>query len=437
VRTGVNIRPGAVAEARAASHLSLAQLGAPHLTRAAIHRIEKGLSRPSLRSLSQIAERTGKPLSFFLPTADSWPRSPSLELERLVAEARFDEAVAYGGRLLEEEALPGGVVATIRYWLAEAHVRLNKPEVALELLASAIPALEEQGDPWMVAHALHIKSSALYLMDDPEGRFVAEAALRLTRELDPTPPMLEARVLNHLAAIAVHQQQWQQAVHLYNRALAAAEPLRNLRQLSLMYEGMGMAYSNLGRPTQARDYFSRALGLYELQSDMSSMARAEVNLSELLRIEGQFATAEDHVQRSLRYCDEYGVDRRNRSYATVGLAKLRFDQGRDGEVEELVEAAIRLAEERGESLSLATALQLLGRLRLRQQAGVEGDACYSRAIDLYGRLNLIDRVKEARIEYAEELDGQGRSVEARDQWRLAALADRGSPKQVAAFSAGG
>jgi tetratricopeptide (TPR) repeat protein len=437
VRTGLKIRPGAVAEARAASGLSLAQMGAPHLTRSAIHRIEKGLSKPSLRSLSVIAERTGKPLSFFLPTADSWPPSPAQELERLVAEARFDEAVAFGERLLEEKTLPGSLVAIVRYWLAEAHVRLNRPEAALELLASAIPALEEHGDPWMVAHALHIKSSALYLMDDPESQFVAEAALRLTRELEPTPPMLEARILNHLAAIAVHRQQWQQAVHLYNRALAAAEPLRNLRQVSLMYEGMGMAYSNLGRPTQARDYFSRALGLYELQSDMSSMARAEVNLSEMLRLEGQFATAEEHIQRSLRYCDEYGVDRRNRSYATVGLAKVRFDQGRDVEVEELLEVAIRLAEERGENLSLATALQLLGRLRLRQRLGAEGDASYGRAIDLYGKQNLIDRVKEARIEYAEELDAQGRSVEARNQWRLAALADRVSPKQASAFGAGG
>ncbi|HEY8761261.1 MAG TPA: tetratricopeptide repeat protein [Candidatus Dormibacteraeota bacterium] len=353
-----------------------------------------------------------------------------------MAEARFDDAVVLGGRLLEENDPHGYAVAAVRYWLAESHLRLNQPEIAVELLDLAIPALEEHGDPWLVAHALHIKSSALYLMDDPESLYVAEMAIRRCRELEPAPPMLEARILNHLAAIAVHRQQWQQAIHLYNRALAAAEPLRNLRQLSLMYEGMGMAYSNLGRPTQAREYFSRALGLYELQSDMSSVARAEVNLSELLRVEGQLTTAEDHIQRSLRYCDEHGVDRRNRTFATVGLARLRFDQGRESEVEALVEDAIRLAEERGENLSLATALQLLGRLRLRQQRGDDADA-YGRAIDLYGRLNLIDRVKAARIEYAEELDAQGRSAEARDQWRLAALSDRDSFKPAVAFSAGG
>jgi tetratricopeptide (TPR) repeat protein len=432
----VEIRPGAVAEARAQSGLSLGQVAAPHLTRSAVHRIEKGLSRPSLKSLALIAERTGKPLSFFLATTVTRPRPAAQELERLVAEARFDEAVGLGRRLLEAAALPGPATAAVQYWLAEAHLRLNQPEPALALLDLAIPALDEHGDPWMVAQALHIKSSALYLMDDPETLFVAEAALRLCRELEPNPPMLEARILNHLAAIAVHRQQWQQAIHVYNRALTAAEPLRNLRQLSLMYEGMGMAYSNLGRPTQASEYFSRAMGLYELQSDMSSLARAEVNLSELLRLEGQLDAAEEHVGRSLRYCDEYGVDRRNRSYATVGLAKLRFDQGREDEVEELAETAIRLGEERGEKLSLATALQLLGRLRLRRGQDDEGDACYARAIDLYGKIHLGDRVKAARIEYAEELDLQGRSAEAKDQWRLAALTDRTSAESATRMSSG-
>ena len=406
------------------------------MTRAAIHRIEKGLSRPSLRSLTLIAERTGKPLSFFLPRTDSRPRPPALEVERLIAEARFDEAVALGERLLQDRSLPGQVVAVVHYWMGEAHVRLNQPEVALNFLALAIPALDEHGDPWMLAHALHMKSSALYLMDDPETQFVAEAALRLCRELKPTPPMLEARVLNHLAAIAVNRQEWQQAIHLYNRALAAAEPLRNLRQLSLMYEGMGMAYGNLNRPTQAREYYRRALGLYELQSDMSSMARAEVNLSLLLLAEGQLGTAEEHLEQSLRYCDDYGVDRRNRSYATVGLAKVRFEQGRTDEVEDLLEVAIRLAEEREERLSLATARQLLGRLRLRQERDDEGDGLYAQAIDLYGKLKLTDRVKAARIEYAEELDVRGRWIEAKEQWRLAALADRGSLGKASSVMAG-
>jgi DNA-binding CsgD family transcriptional regulator len=40
------------------------------------------------------------------------------------------------------------------------------------------------------------------------------------------------------------------------------------------------------------------------------------------------------------------------------------------------------------------------------------------------RRNSVESIRAARIRRAEELDAQGRSAEAKDQWRLAALADR-------------
>ena len=55
------------------------------------------------------------------------------------------------------------------------------------------------------------------------------------------------------------------------------------------------------------------------------------------------------------------------------------------------------------------------------------DSQYLVAIEGYVRLNLVESVRTARIEYAEALDAQGRSREAKDQWKLAALADRETP----------
>ena len=320
--------------------MTLARLGEPQLTRAAIHRIENGQSRPSLASLTLIAERTGKSLSFFLPAGDSPSFAPEIELEHLSATARFAEVIDRGGRLLAEHAVSGYSEALVHYWMGEAHVRLIQPEIALEHLELALGSLERHADPWMFAHALHMKSSALYLLDDPETQPIAEEALSRSQELEPRSPMLEARVLNHLAAIAVHREEWKKAIRLYDRALAAAEPLRNLRQLSLMHEGLGMAHNHLGHANQAADHFSRALALYSLQADYSSMARAEVNLSELLTLEGRFGAAEKHLERSLQHCEEDGVDRRNRTYAMVGLAKLRFRQGRASEVDSITAETI-------------------------------------------------------------------------------------------------
>jgi len=423
-KIGVELRPGAVKEARNNRELTLAQLGGTSLTRSAIHRIETGRSKPSMKTLVLLAERTGKPISFFLPIPSQLAAS-QFELERLTAETRFDEVLKRGSQILEAGGLDGHPEALVHYWMGEANVRLIRPEPAIGHLDRALRLFDDHADPWMAAHALHMKSSALYLLDDPESQPAAEAALRLCRELSPAPPMLEARILNHLAAIAVNRQEWQQAIRLYDRALSAAEPLRDLRQLSLMYEGLGMASHHLGRLTQANEYFSKALSLYALQSDMASMSRAEVNLSELLIQAGQLEAAEEHLERSLRYCHEHGVDRRNRSYTTVNLARLRQRQGRMVEAESLARQTIELASEGGELLSLATALQVLAGLLVPGGHRQEADACYEEAVGTYRALGLVGRVRACLIEHAEQLDLQGRSREAKSRWRAAALAGAG------------
>jgi len=54
----------------------------------------------------------------------------------------------------------------------------------------------------------------------------------------------------------------------------------------------------------------------------------------------------------------------------------------------------------------------------------ESDSLYLRAIQLYQTLNLVDKLRSCLIEYAEELDDQGRGAEAKQHWKRAALANR-------------
>src|SRR5437660_11547062 len=112
-RAGVEIRSGSVKEARSAKGLTLAQLGGSELTRAAVHRIETGRSRPSIRSLSLIAERTDRPLSFFLAGSSREQSTPEVELGRLAAEAKFDELIARATPLLEVPEIDGHAAAVV------------------------------------------------------------------------------------------------------------------------------------------------------------------------------------------------------------------------------------------------------------------------------------------------------------------------------------
>src|SRR5260370_35661740 len=69
-RKGVVVREGSVAQARREAGLTLAKVAGRELSRTAIHLIEKGMARPSMETLKHIAHKTGKPMSFFLPSPD-------------------------------------------------------------------------------------------------------------------------------------------------------------------------------------------------------------------------------------------------------------------------------------------------------------------------------------------------------------------------------
>src|SRR5919199_1901413 len=97
---------------RAARHergLSLAQVGGEELSRSFLSTVEHGRTRISLRALSIVADRLGRPISYFLDNADSSPATDQAltelmldEVERVIGEQRASDAL----RLLDESAIP-------------------------------------------------------------------------------------------------------------------------------------------------------------------------------------------------------------------------------------------------------------------------------------------------------------------------------------------
>src|SRR4030088_1097986 len=88
-RRGVEIKPGTVKQARLEAGLSLGQVARGDISRTAIYFVETGKAKPSIETLRLIADRTGRPLDFFLKTPLEATRSQSsaiaaiAEIERL------------------------------------------------------------------------------------------------------------------------------------------------------------------------------------------------------------------------------------------------------------------------------------------------------------------------------------------------------------------
>src|SRR5262245_56914488 len=101
--SGIVVVPSAVRRAREEADLSQAKVGRPQFTRAAVYMVEAGRMKPSKRLLRQIAQRTGRPISYFLPDSQvsAELREATDELHRLVVTEDFKRAIAVGEDLLK------------------------------------------------------------------------------------------------------------------------------------------------------------------------------------------------------------------------------------------------------------------------------------------------------------------------------------------------
>lgn len=126
------MNPARVREAREAAGLSLAQLARNDVSRTFIHFVEQGRSRPSREVLEMIAERTGKPVSWFTsgvrpaaePVQDIAAQLTGLaaKLRRITAGTGLTRSEQEAVKLLEVTLRQGAALsrAIDARWAAEA-----------------------------------------------------------------------------------------------------------------------------------------------------------------------------------------------------------------------------------------------------------------------------------------------------------------------------
>ena len=137
-------------EARLAAGLSQRQLCGDTITRNMLSQIENGVARPSMDTLQTLAQRLGKPVSFFLEDGRSREEEEYL-LKALTCLEQAQQAIAQGRLPLAASLLDDCAVAGAKtpYFLPvlERHrlvlLAQARPEAAEEIVAALPPADEE------------------------------------------------------------------------------------------------------------------------------------------------------------------------------------------------------------------------------------------------------------------------------------------------------
>jgi len=423
-RKGVAVRPGSVLQARKEAGLTLAQVAAGGVTRAAIHLIETGRSRPSFETLELIAERTNRPLEFFLLEAQSVPSKTGgyhelRELERLTMTREFRQVLDLGVGLLDKPWSPE-TLGQLRFYLGQAYCRLFQAVAALDHLSAARATFEQLGDEWMAVEALDWEASAMGLVDDPRAIPCALEALERCRRLKPRPGPTEARILGHIAGMYVSAHSWSQAMRYYEAALEAAGSVKDILQLAKTHHGLGTVYQRMNQPVRASQHFDRALALYSIESDLSAVYRVENDMGELLLREGNLESAEVRLHNALLGSDQLGIDRKVRGYVMGNLAEVSMRKGDRSQAVEYLRQALEAGESTGDEVVIANAHMLRGDLEEANHDRAAADHNFAAAIQILQYLKIPDRLREAQMHVAEVLEARGDMTGAARHWRAAA-----------------
>ncbi|MGA8922438.1 MAG: helix-turn-helix transcriptional regulator [Candidatus Dormiibacterota bacterium] len=422
---GVALRAGSVKQARQEAGLSLAQVGKGHVTAPAIYLIETGRTRPSLPTLEHIAQRTGKPVEFFLADpagATDETQARLAQLEAKVAEGRYAEAVELGGALLEL-GTSAYRLGRIRYFLAIAHLQLGQPERGVALLADARAHFEAINDGVMLAECLGAQATLAYMTRRPDALELAERALEVCRSLNPVPLPTEARLLGIVATAHVANRDWEKAIELYESAIEASGSLFDLKRLAATYSGLGSAYHALGQIDTAARYAMRAVALLEILRDRVALARSENALGLILKARGAQSASQQHLDRSVELSpeSELGVDR---SFLLLSLCELCLEQGNVDQASSHAHEALKLAMSWNEGSNVAEAHVMLGRIADRHGDPATTDREFKLAIHGFEKAGARERLFQCHGVYAEILERRGDVAEAYAQMKLALQASR-------------
>lgn len=433
-REGVDIKPGTVRQARLEAGLSLAKVASGVVSRTAIYFVEIGKAKPSMETLRLIAERTGRPLDFFLADPSTIePRSSAatIEIERLMAGGQLEEALQLGHDMLKRRPSTE-VAAHIKQLLALAHLRLAQPREGRKLAQEARHYFETRGDVLMAAECLGHEASAAYLLEDPSAMGLARRALDLCRSLKPVPKLTESRLLFVVGSVYVTNRDWASGADLYEQALAAGGVVQDLRRLSLIYGGLSLCYSELGELNQASHYARRALAIFETLHDQRSVVRSENNLGLLLIKRGELVEAESHLIRALSLGDQLRMEH-GRSHILLSLCELASARSNFVAAERFAQEALEAAASQGELATVAEAHMWIGQVTSDSEGDPDRvDSEFATAWGILDGLGARDRLSRCHAQYAEILQQRGDLATANHHLRLALAQVRPPARSTAA-----
>ncbi|HEY8656110.1 MAG TPA: tetratricopeptide repeat protein [Candidatus Limnocylindria bacterium] len=416
-----------IRRARVDAGLSQAQLGTPHFTRAYVSAIELGKVRPAMKSLEFLADKLGKPVSFFVADEEADRRRDEriLQLARanqLVAEGRAREAIGLIEPLLAS-ATTSSERADLQRGLGRAlrEAGINGPAVAA--LSDAIQIFKVLGDREQLARAHgELGACLVQLMSFGEAEAELEQALVAISKGDLVDPVAKVHVLYNLGLCAYGRGDFRTALDHFQRAEQEGSDIGDPKWLGSLFAAIGMSRQETGDFESAVMYLRRSETLFESINNRVRASEIKFQTAIALRALGHKTKSNETYAAALAGARASGhVPLAIRIGTALALA-----MAEDGDYDDAVaraEGVVMDADATGESTLRVVARFALGRALRKVDSG-RAEQVLRDGAAIIEHLPSNRMFAELYVELSEVLAENGLSDDALNYSRRAYLATR-------------
>ena len=326
------------------------------------------------------------------------------QLDSLYESSHYVEAAA-----LAESMLDRGTAAErahARHQLALCRLQLGRPDLARAHLDAARAHYAASGEAEPLAECLCSEASYAMLSGLPNAVDVATDALVACRALRPARAPLEVRGLNIFGAACLTVGNWASAIDAYEKAIALAEPLYDMKRQARLLNDAALAYKECGRFDEAVRHITRAIALLEVTREPVMLTRSENNLGCILLSIGRPADARPHFERAQRLADETGLEA-GRGRLLLSLCELNLAEGRVADALGFATEAVALADRLDEVDVRGQAHEWLGRVAAADGDDGRCDAEFARALEDLAAFGAREWLARCHESYAEVLERRG------------------------------
>lgn len=405
-------------QARLARGLSQSDLAAPVLTKAFISLLERDRVRPSLGSLSHLAERLDRPLAYFLAGLDPKTVNRTLaELDRRARQAldqqRYTAAQAAFEQLRDLASAEGVPQAETRAALGigEALLGLRRLPEAERLLGESLEVARRAHDPLMECRAL----KGLGLVAHNRGRLheaVAHyrAGLALIPALPQPAPALHGELLAYLSTMLFRLGNFDDSRAAATEALALLEASAPHRTGEVRM-ALGFIHYSLGEYESAAAEYRLALRIAEQYEDLLTSFRVRNNWAMVLIESGQPDGALEHLTLAVTMAQRLS-DVPGECHALTELARCYLALGALAEARDAAETAVGRSHACGLMDEVARASIVLGMVSVAERQIQKGLRYLTNAYQHATRSGMTTEVIVAGHALARVLSRSGKASDA-------------------------